>query len=216
LIATVDSGVLEGIARDVLETTCLDEPPVDAFELAECCGLEVRWSTSAPGARLSGRVVYVDERVRRERQHGLVAHEVAHFALDRARERNTERAARYLGGALLLPRTPFERHLRETKWNLVELHERHPNASYEMIGRRIVSLRNAVCVIVDNGRVTSRTDRSGWCEPYLGRRGWELVAEVVVSGKPSNPANLVWAVPVIDEGSGWQRVVLVAERARES
>lgn len=209
----MDAGALEGIARDVLESTGLDTPPVDAFELAAACGLVVCRS-GAPGARLFRDCIYLDPTVRSERQHGLVAHEVGHWALDRARERNTERAARYLAGALMLPRRAFERDLQETAWDLVELHRRHPNASYELIARRICTVRDAVAVIVDNGRVTTRVDRDGWCSPELGPRGWALVEQVLAAGEAANPANLCWAVPVVDEKTGWKRVILIAERER--
>lgn len=206
----MDRGALEGIARDVLETTGLDTPPVDAFELAAACGLTVCRS-GAPGARYARGCIWVDATVRTERQHGLVAHELGHWALDRARDRNTERAARYLAGALLLPRTAFDRDLAATRWNLVELHALHPNASYELIARRICTIRDAVAVVVDNGRVTARVDRDGWLPPELGARGWALVDEVLRTAAPVNPANLCWAVPVFD--GTWRRVVLVAERA---
>lgn len=69
----------EGIALDILRTTGL-EPPVDAFVLAECCGLEVRYMPGAR-ARLDGETIWLGARA--VYPHELVAHEIGHWALRR-------------------------------------------------------------------------------------------------------------------------------------
>lgn len=145
----------EGIAADVLEATGCDDPPVDAFELADLCGLSIAPS-GRQGAFRRGDSIFLDLKARTVRQHGLVAHELGHWSLERADEHDTEVAARYLAGAFLLPRIAFERDLGQTEWDLRRLRLRHPNASAEMIARRIVNLRDAVTSIWDDGKMARR------------------------------------------------------------
>lgn len=200
----------EGVAADVLGETGCDDPPVDAFELADCLGLEVRRSPDHDG-HLVGDVVYVPMAARRVRRHGVCAHEMAHWCLDRAAEDNTEDAARYLSGALMLPRRPFDRDLCETAWDLRLLQQRHINASAEMIARRVVTMRDAVATVIDNGRVKAR-DASPWLHERFRRLSrWEreLADEVLESGETVRGDELVWAFPVFH--GCWRRVVLVAE-----
>lgn len=210
--ATVEA--LEGVARDALESTGCDDPPVDPFELADCLRIEVR-ANRRGGGRREGNVVYVDMRARHVRACGICAHEIAHVLLDRAREPNTEPGARYLSGALMLPRAAFDRDLRDTAWALDELRRRHPNASAEMIARRVVAMRDAVATIIDNGKVTARVV-SPWLEdPRLRRTSrWErgLADAALDSGELVRGDQLVWALPVLD--GSWRRVVIVAEASQ--
>lgn len=202
----------EGIATDVLGSTGCDDPPVDAFELAECTEHEVRFHMK-PGACRSNHVIYVDARARRERQHGLIAHELGHWALVRAREDNTERGARYLAGALLLPRQPFEADLRAMRWDLEQLRARHVNASAELIARRVVNLKDAVASVWDNGKLSYRV----W-SPWLPERLWgkkaskveaTLAAAALESGQVERSADLFAAWPIFE--AGWRRVIVLAE-----
>lgn len=203
----------EGIAADVLASTGCDDPPVDAIELAELCGLEVAHVPHVPGGRLVGRRIEVNPKLRLVRLHGTVAHELAHDLLERAKEENTEPAARYLAGALMLPRRAFLRDMGQTQWSLVLLRERHPNASAEMIARRIVSLRDAVASIWDEGRCRVRVASPWLDERVVGRRTTALerglAAHVLETGKVERPADLVWAVPFFD--GKHRRVVVVVE-----
>lgn len=199
----------EGIATDVLDATSTSAP-VDAFVLAKRCRLEVRGGVRS--SRREGNVIHIDASTRRSRQHGTIAHELGHFALERAGEPDTEPGARYLAGALMLPRRDFDRDLRQVGWQLGELQGRNPNASLEMIARRIVQMRDAVMTIVDHGKVRYRR-ASPWLEdPRLGRiTKWErqLVDDALRAGEPVRGSALVWAVPVIDPP--WERVVIIAE-----
>lgn len=202
----------EGIAADVLQSTGCDDPPVDAFELAECTEHEVRFHMK-PGACRKGHVIYVDARASGKRQHGLIAHELGHWALVRGREDNTERGARYLAGALLLPRRAFEEDLREMKWDLEQLRGRHVNASAELIARRVVNLKDAVASVWDNGKLTYRV----W-SPWLPERLWgrrpsrievKLAAAALESGQVERDQDLLAAWPVFE--GGWRRVIVLAE-----
>lgn len=204
------AAIWEGVAADALEATGCDDAYVDAFELADCCGLRVVRAYAAR-ARLHGRTVYVDTTARIVRQHGLVAHEVGHFLLLRAREDNTERGANYLSGALMLPRRRFDRDLGTT-WNPLELQQKHPYASCEMIARRIVALRDAVATIWDHGRLTRRI-ASPRVNGLTGRRPTpveQMVADRVYdTGAAVYLDDLVFGIPIFD--GRWRRVIVIAE-----
>jgi hypothetical protein len=206
------SPALEGVAADLLEAAGCEDPPVSALELADCCGLEVR-PARLLRARLRGGVIEVNVQARATRLHGLVAHELGHWALQRAGEPDTEDGARYLVGALLLPRVPFDRDLRETGWSLEELRRRHPNASAEVIARRIVQLRDAVASIWDQGRCTARVASSWLPVEHVGRKTSalerRLADRVLETARTEHPAPLVWAVPMFD--GAHRRVVVVLE-----
>lgn len=205
----MDPATWEGIAADLHNETGISAP-VDAFLIADRCGIEVRGG--ARSSRREGNVVYLDATARRVRAHGVLAHEIGHFALERAGEPDSEQGARYLAGALMLPRRDFDLHLRQSGWLLTDLQYRNPNASMEMIARRIVQMRDAVMTIIDHGKVRYRR-ASPWLEdPRLGRlTKWErqLADTAVLTGDPVQGGELVWAVPVIDPP--WQRVVIIAE-----
>lgn len=207
----------EGVARSVHEETGIG-PPVDAFELAGACGLTV--VAGARGeARLDGDVLSYDATARPVRQHGQIAHETAHYVLRLYGESHEafddgadpEAAARYTAGALLLPRARFDRDLLETAWDLRELQRRHPNASAEMIARRLTQLREAVATVLDNGRVRDRI-RSPWM-PEPSKRMTSLERELadaaLETGEMQSAGNLLAAYPFFD--GHWRRVIVVAE-----
>jgi|GEM_PF-2742023 len=202
--------VWEGVARGVLDATGGDEPPQDAFKLAACCGLQTQpWARA--WAVLEGDTIRYPSKARPTRQHGLVSHEVAHWALDWCQEVQSEQAARWVGGALMLPRAGFDRDLTATQWDLDALRAKHLNCSAELIARRIVQLRDAVATVLDQGKVHARV-----ASPWLGDRfrrltRWEreLADLVLETEQTQRPEDLVWAVPVFD--GPHRRVVVVAE-----
>lgn len=201
----------EGIAGEVLAETGCDDPPVDAFELAACCSLEVHPWTRVYG-QLDGNVINYPVNARPVRQHGLIAHEVGHWALKRARAKNSESGARYLAGAFMLPRRAFDRDLRTIGWDVGALRAKHINASAEMIARRITQVRDAVATILDNGRVTRRVSSPWLNEPRLGRlSGWEseLADAAIASGETVRGDELCYAVPLLDPP--FHRVIIVCE-----
>jgi len=204
--------LLEGIAAEILEMTGCDDPPVDAFELATCCGFELV-PTKGEVGRVIGKLIHVPIGARTVRQHGQVAHELGHWALRRAREDDDHPAVRYMAGALMLPRRPFEADLRSSAWDLRTLQARHTNASAQMIVYRIVQLRDAVASIWDNGRLTTRI-ASPWLPKGLqgkrpSRLESRLAKECLEAGEVLQPSNLVWAWPVFSPG--YKRVIVIAE-----
>jgi hypothetical protein len=208
--------VLEGVAADLLEATGCDDPPVDAYELAECCGLRLKPAASGT-ASIVGDVLSVPLRARDVRQHGQIAHELGHWALRRVGEPDEHPSVRYVAGALMLPRQPFERDIA-ADWNLERLRARHVHTSAEMIARRIVNLRDAVCSVWDQGKLHRRIV-SPWLPERLlrsrvSRIERELAEACLATGVPVHGDSLLSAWPVFSPG--WRRVIVVAEAAQLS
>jgi len=200
----------EGAAAAVHDETGVGAP-VDAFELAGCCGLSPRpWARADARLEPDGTLWY-PMRARSTRQHGLVAHELGHWALDRADEQQSEAGASYVAGALMLPRREYDRDLRATQWDLRLLQAKHLHVSAEMLARRIVELRDAVATILDQGRATRRV-----ASPWLGDKfkrlsqfERELADRALESEDTVREGDLLWAFPMLD--GPHRRVVLVCE-----
>lgn len=199
----------EGLAQWLLDETCM-EAPISAYRLADACDLEVvSWVGSGAMLDTRSRRIHVNAKARLERRHGLIAHEIGHWLL-REFDEDSEAGARFLSGALLLPRRTFSRDLRET-WRLSRLKERHPNASAEMIARRIVELREAVVTIID-GRATRRIVSDSINDVRLHRISqWErdLADAALESGSEVEGDGLCYASPIINDS--WRRVIVVCD-----
>ena len=201
---------LESIALSVHRETGLDDPPVDAFELAALCGMTLRPARNGRGFA-SDSVIAYPARSRRVRQHGVIAHELGHWALRWAGEDDSEQGADYLAGALLLPRRCLDTDLKNS-WDFSLLRARHVNVSAEMLARRITQVRDAVATIIDHGQVKSRVT-----SPWINGRQWKrmsrwernLADQALETEETVYGDELCYAVPVI-EGT-WRRVVVVCE-----
>jgi hypothetical protein len=191
----------EGIAAELHERAPT-EPPVDAVELAEGLGLEVCYS-DAGEAILMGSTIFVPRRVRISRLHWLIAHELGHWALRDAGEDDTcERAANYVGGALLLPRAVLNQQLR-SGWDLERLRRSHPHAPASAIAARVVQLREeAGAAVYDQGRLRHRWGRAFRDEP-------RMAAEALATGAPVRLDDLTGAWPVFD--GTYRRVIVLGE-----
>jgi hypothetical protein len=176
---------LEGIARDIHESTG-SRLPVDAFALAELCGLTTRPWSKADGSWTPGTgEIWYPGRARPVRQHGLVAHELGHWALWDAREDHTvERCARYLAGALMLPWQPFTRDVAACDWDLFDLQDRHPNVSAEMVVVRMTQTSESTAWVWDDGRVKRRYGVDDDTDVD------ELVDQVLAGGEPVRDGEL--------------------------
>ena len=206
----MDHAELEGIARAALDETCTSSP-VDAEALACALDVEVRdYPGPEPFVDLERRCIYMPTRpVRATRWHGAVAHELGHVLLREHRlDWQDEIAAAYLAGALLVPRETLDRDLRNG-WSVRELRARHPNASHEMLVRRVTQLRPAVATVIDAGRVTTRV-ASPWLEParVAPVRVWEMsmVGRALVEGE------VIEDGPSVATHAGTDRVVAVTRR----
>jgi hypothetical protein len=200
-----DLGDLEQIALSTLTAAGYDEPPVDALDLAECCGLTVQWRRGA--ACMMGRTVYLDPTARVERQHGGAAHELAHALLQDHAMQDDEPSARYLAGCLMVPRAALRRALAGGA-DLVALRACHVHASHEVIARRIAEVRDAVVTILDHGRVRARV-ASPWLGPAPSMSEVEArAADAALTDGRVHRVGDTHAVPVIDRH--WRRVVVVS------
>ena len=206
----VDHEELEGVAREALDATATTAP-VDAYALAAAVGLQVRpWA--GPGAMLDrdASTVWLSSRpLRLVRQHGLVAHEVGHWLAGLHGLPDEEEVARYLAGALLVPRETLDRQLR-AGWSIVRLRELHPHASAEMLARRVTQLRPAVATVLDGPRLHVRV-ASPWLD--VGRVAAvtdleaDLVAQARLEGREVSADGPTVATP-----AGRSRVVVVARQ----
>lgn len=148
----------EGAAAALLEDVGADDQALDPRAIAYACGLRLlpTMDRSGLGACMVGTVIRYPAAARPVRQAGVVAHELGHFALDRAGEEQSEQGAAYVGAALLVPRRALDRELRRHGWDLPALQPGFPHASAELLARRIAEVREAVVTILDGRRVKAR------------------------------------------------------------
>lgn len=200
----------EGVAESLHDEVGGDDPPVSAFAIAAAVGLRLVPSYRDTGS-LAGDVIRYPARARAVRQHGIVAHEIGHWALAWAGEDDSEEGASYVAGALLLPRRVFDRDLRQT-WRVDELGAKHLHASAQMIATRICQLRDAVASVFDEGKLRHRITSPWLRDQRLARASrWEheLAAEALASGEIVHGDELCYAVPVFD--GEFRRVIVVCE-----
>jgi hypothetical protein len=186
------------------------DPPVNSFAVAKALGFRVFASPMA-GARLVGATIEVCAKYRRERQQFHVAHELAHVGLRWCGLEANETSCDYVAGAVLLPRREFDRDLKETAWDVRALRAKHVNASAEVIARRIVTMRDAVACIFDNGKLKTRVVSPWLPEGYRRISAFErsLADEVLENGATVHAGNLVWGFAVFS--GNWRRVITVCE-----
>jgi hypothetical protein len=200
----MDVRMLEGIAREAWESTG-EELPIDAIALAQRCGYEVRPWMKAGGSRDGGTIWY-PSKARHERQHGTVSHELGHaLCEEHGLDSRDEESARYLAGALLLPRRPFLRDVLETDYDLWELERRHPNASGEMIVCRMTQVSPATAWVWDAAKLHRRYGLEADDGEAAGVVDRILSAEKPVTEGP------IRGWPAFD--GRWRRVLVVRKAA---
>lgn len=196
---------LEGIADEVHGKTGI-AIPVDAFRLAELCGLSVRFWSGRTG-KISDRQIFVPASVRPQRQHRICSHETAHHLLRRAGcDDRDEEAADYLALALMMPQGPFRRDLRDFDWDLFQLLAKHENVSAQAMCVRLTHLSPCAASVYDQGARTA---------VYLGEGAFEdsrddEIADAALEREQIVRDGLIAAYPIID---GRYRRVVVVRRA---
>lgn len=195
---------LEGIAREIHERTGVT-PPIDAFELATLCGFMCRpWGRGGGKIDIERREIRFPLKARHTHQHGVVAHELGHFALNRGGEDDRdEDACRYMAGAFMLPHDQIRADVRSTDYDLFALMALHPNASAQMIVVRMTQVCDATASVWDAGKLHSSY---GAVDLDSDRATADLVLEsgVVIRGR-------VDAWPIFD--GVFRRVVCVRRAA---
>lgn len=180
----------------------MDDPPVDAIELADLLRLKVKWSRLR-GGRNEADTIHVHPESRITRIHGLICHEIAHVLLDRYGLSQSEKAANYLGAALLVPRRVLDRQLR-AGWDLEALRCSHIYASAELLARRIVDVRSASLAIYDEGRFRYRVGH----RDLKPDNEQELAAEALATRTAIRVDDLTGAWPICD--ATHRRVLVLA------
>lgn len=203
---------LEGIAREILDGSGLDEAPVSALAIARHLGLVPMPSNTTA---VAPPVLLFDEALSEERQRIRVAHEIGHVLLARAgHDDRDERAAWHVGAALVMPARGLRADLARHQWDLAEIVPRY-GVSWEAMARRLTSLVGCVVSVWDRGELARR-----WCSPWIrspmvarrGTPGWEaqLAGECRELEAHLHPENLVAAYHV-PSADGWgTRVVVVS------
>lgn len=197
----MDTADLEGIAAELHRATG-DIVPVNALHLVSACGVELRaWTRPEGVVDVERGVIHYPAKARAVRQHGVIAHELGHWLLHRAGEDHTQEwAARYLAGALLLPRVPFLRDCWTCDWDLNQLQRQHPNASAEMIVVRMTQVSDACAWVWDDGAVRRRYGTSS-------DEDVEAIVDRVLASEAPEREDGMRAWPMLERGH--RRVVVV-------
>jgi hypothetical protein len=182
---------VEGCAEELLWRVAVEEPPVDALDVANRLGIVVArneaLSTRAKFVRLPQNTIVVGRNERPERRQWAIAHEigesVAHQVFQSlgvsAQDLTPpwrEQIANELAVCLLLPYRWFSADGRALDWDLLRLKQRYSTASHELIARRMLAMRPPVAVtLCDHGRITWRRCNATLAVPPLSgpeRRAW--------------------------------------------
>ena len=189
--------VLDVVAREIILEAGLQQPPVDAFHVAEQLGLIVardqpaarglasprarlvRLSASAGPSHSSEGTILLADDPRRERRQWAVAHEIgesrayrvfAELGVDpqEAPVAAREDVANRLASSLLLPRDWFLRDGVRVDWDLFDLKTIYATASHELIARRMLEMPAAVILtLADQGRTVWRRSNRSFRPPPL-------------------------------------------------
>ena len=227
------SAVLDEVARDVLEQSGVEAPPVEPLLVAQSLGIRVvlddRQPTRARCVRLQGirgrparSTILVRPEPRPERRNWAVAHEIgeqlawrvfAALSIDArvAAPRARETVANYLAGRLLVPGEWLAADAAECDWDLPVLKRRYATASHELIARRMLDMRPPVIItIVDEGQVYLRASNVPGLAPPLQPAEARCQQAVHRTGQPhrlaANELGTVHGWPVHEEG--WKREIL--------
>lgn len=178
------SATLDRVALEILDAGGVDQPPVDALELARALkiavGMDPRQEGRARYVRLAGYrgrepqgTILLRPEPRLERRHWAVAHEIGEHTAWRVFEelgidpRETvptarETIANHLAGRVLVPSRWFSADAALCQWNLVGLKSRYATASHELLARRMLDFPPPIITsIFDQGRLSFR--RSNVC-----------------------------------------------------
>lgn len=191
---------LEGVADEIVSATGCDDPPVDALEVAACCGLHVEFCDVRHAILYDG-VIYVTRAPRANLVQLYVAHEVGHFGLKRAgMPWMVEQDATYIAGAILVPWRSLVRDVRPG-WNLDTLRAKYSTAPASVIATRVAQVREGSAAIYDDGRFRRRVGPAHRLERELAR-------EALETSLPVRLDDCTGAWPVFD--GRWRRVIVLA------
>ena len=226
---------LDAVAMQILTSTDVAGPPVDAMEVARrleiLVALDDRQQGRARYVRLGRRhplepraTILLKPDPRRERRQWAIAHEIGEHAAHRVFSawgidpRETaphvrEDVANGLAGRLLLPSAWFTILGAETGWNLLALKSRFSTASHELIARRMLDCPPPVIMtIIDQGAIyMRRSNLAGHAPPLapIEKQCWRTVHEENRPERASDALRKIQGWPVHEDQ--WKREILRTE-----
>lgn len=215
------------VAEMLLARAHMNEPPIDALELARrldvAVVIDTRQQVRARQKRIDGHPsVFLRPEARVERYQWAIAHEIAEHAAyhvfrlagvppDEVSPQVREQAANQLASRLLMPSTAFAADVARFGYDLIRLKGRYATASYESIAIRLLALPAGLIVTVfDHSHVTSRrTNLPGRVPPVAERERqcWQIAHDRGESSRlDAGPLNLA-AFPIHEPD--WKREILL-------
>ena len=181
------AAALDRCAEDALWEAGVDQPPVDAFTLAQRLGIEVAGDSNLRGrarflrprplrrSETPRAAILLGPEPRRERRHWAVAHEVGESIAQRvfdlvglhpseAPALSRERVANALAGRLLAPKRWLRGVHRDAEGDLTQIKQTFVTASHELLVRRLLEVIEAPIVVTlydQNQLVWRRWNRPG-------------------------------------------------------
>ncbi|QDU79550.1 hypothetical protein Pla110_12610 [Polystyrenella longa] len=168
---------LDIVVNELLSLAGIDEPPVNAFHLAQHLGWEIVLNARQEERGRLKRIhdkptIFLKPDDRPERVQWALAHELGESLSDRwsdwieeeeltAGPASREALANLFATRLLLPECWFGNTVSQTGCDLFELKQSFSTASHHLIAQRLLDLADPLIVtIFDHGQRTSR--RSNW------------------------------------------------------
>jgi hypothetical protein len=226
---------LDRVVDEILGTSGIETPPVDAFAVARALGITVavddRQEGRARYVRLSGHrserrraTILLRPEPRLERQQWAIAHEIgehvayhvfAQWGVDprEAAPNAREAVANNLAGRLLLPTAWFAADAAASDWDLIALKVRYRTASHELIARRMLECRPPVIVsIFDQRRISFRQSNLPGRAPPPSAAEMQCWSDVHGCNHPQQTRTgpcFIQGWPIHEEG--WKREILRVE-----
>lgn len=225
---TIDwQSALSDAATEILQSSEVIYPPIDAMTIARKSGLQVALDQTQSGRgrikRISGQpVIFLRPDDRPERLQWAAAHELGESLVWRVCRslgiegtelppRPREELANQLAQEILLPREWFQRDCQRFDYDLTILKTHYRTASHELIAWRWLDLEVPTFVSVfDQGHLSRRRSNRNLRPPSITpfeRDAWETLRETRRAVDVSHSEFRVqgWCV----DSPGWQREILV-------
>jgi Zn-dependent peptidase ImmA (M78 family) len=212
---------------DLLDAAGIQEPPVDAIDLAQRhLGMVVCLDRKQPQRgraqrSAKGRLIYLRPEPTEERHQWTVAHEIGehlkpsllkHFGAEPGQTPPMagESLANLLAYHLLVPRRWFADDAPHLEYNLLELKKRYKTASHEVIAWRFLDLPSpAIVTIIDNDHIYRRRSNAWPTHRHLEPAEEECQRYVHYYSRPKIVQKDQWTVqgwPV--HQPDWKREIL--------
>ena len=221
------AALAEQEARALLEQVGINNPPVDAYLVADKLGLTIQIDPLLKTRGYSrtrwdlGTIIVGSKNPNKsERKQFTIAHEIGEVSLKgRVEGAHLEEACNLIAVNLLLPRGWFKRDAEASGWDLLELKKTYSTASHELIAFRMLEFRSMIITIFDNGRLYRRKSSYPFpvkpsyplerqCLKDVTTRGEKIFLKGEWQGhSPQKISVMGW--PVFRED--WKRVILRTE-----